>query len=705
MRTPAAFAIAVLHAAAAHGARAAGPDLVPLPAKVAWSDAAPFDLSSSTPIVVPTNDAQAATAASVLVDRLQRTLGLTLPIRRGSARGGAIVFERVGRMDAGDEAYQLEVAPKRVTLRAHSLAGFAHAATTLWQLAGTTRAAHVALPVVRIEDAPRLAWRGLLLDSARHYQSPEFILRFIDTMAAHKLNVLHWHLTDDQGWRLEIRKYPRLTDVGAWRVPAGTAARADIDRATGKPRLHGGLYTQADARRIVAYASARGVTVVPEIEMPGHASAILAAYPKLATVQPAPADVPSDWGVYANVLNLEPATLAFLEDVLAEVMEIFPGTYIHVGGDEVDTSQWKASPRTAERMRELGIEDVAGIQHWLTRRTGRFLQAHGRRLVGWDEMLEPQLAPGAIVMSWRGTQGAIAASAQGHDTVMAVDPDLYLDHRQSTSLAEPPGRVAVVSTQDVYRFDPLPPALDAAQRRHVLGLQGNLWSEHIRTEDRMGWMAFPRAAAIAEVGWSDASRLDWSDFRRRMASMPARYEALGMTYAKTAFVATPSPATSAERVSRELELCTQGVALSLEDDAPLQGPRAQFLVDILNPCWMFRGARMDGVKAIQAAVGQVPFNFRVGDAAAKIRFEEPATTQGELVVRLDSCEGPEIARMPVLPAVASDTVTALPPQLLPHSLEGTHDLCLRFAQRELDPLWVIDSVALVRASGTPAEAR
>ena len=678
MTRSAAVAIALLHAAAAGAAEVS---LVPLPASLQWG-AGTFALTQATRVVIDGNDDAAATAAPVLVERLERSTGLSPAIVSSAPRDGAIVLRHEAGM--AEEAYRLEVTPRRVTLHASTVAGYAHAATTLWQLAGTKRGARVAIPAVRIEDAPRLRWRGLLLDSVRHYQSPEFVLRFIDTMAAQKLNVLHWHLSDDQGWRLEIRKYPRLTSVGAWRVPAG-AARADIDPATGKPRLYGGYYTQQQARLIVAYAAARGVTIVPEIEMPGHASAILAAYPQFATATPAPSEVPADWGVYSNVLNLEEPTIAFLEDVLAEVMAIFPGPYIHIGGDEVETAQWKGSARIQERMRELGIGDVKDIQHWLTRRMARFAAQHGRRIVGWDEMLEPELPAGAIVMSWRGTKGAIAAATQGHDSVMAVDPDLYFDHRQSTSLDEPPGRAGVVSLEDVYRFDPVPPSL---------GLQGNLWSEHIRTEARMGWMAFPRAAAIAEIGWTPTARRDWKDFRRRMDAMPARYEALGMTFAKTAFEPVRALSTGASRESRELELCTQGVALSLEDDAPLEGPRAQFLVDILNPCWIFRGAKLDGVRAIEARVGQVPFNFQVGDAAAKIAFETPVSSGGELVVRADRCDGEVIARLPLAPAAASPGVTSLSLATI-ERLGGTRDLCLRFAQRALEPMWVIDRVQLV----------
>jgi len=670
----------------------AGPRLIPRPASLE-RHAGAFRLSAATPVVVAPGDGAAKTAAAVLVERLARSRGLRLSAVEGAPRDGAIVLAHETGASA-DESYRLEVTPRRVTLSAGSLAGLDHAATTLWQLAGTGKASSIAVPALRIDDAPRFRWRGLLLDSARHYQSPAFILRFLDTMAAQKLNVLHWHLTDDQAWRLEIRKYPRLTSVGAWRVPAGRAARSDVDPATGKPRLQGGFYSQEEARAIVAYAAARGITIVPEIEMPGHASAALVAYPQFAATDRPPPAVPSDWGVYPNVYNLDAATLAFLDDVLAEVMDIFPGQYIHVGGDEVDTSQWRASPRVQARMRELGIADAGQIQHWLTRRMARLLQAHGRRLVGWDEIVEPELPASAVVMSWRGTAGALAAAARGHDSVLAVDPTLYFDHRQTASAREPPGRASVVSLADVYAFDPLPPQIPESQRAHVLGLQGNLWTEHVRTERRAGWMAFPRAAAIAELGWSPAAAHDWSDFRRRVAAMPALYEALGMAYAKTAFEPAPPAPTGPVRTSRELETCSEKIALLLEDDAPLHGPRATFLVDILDPCWIFRGAALDGVRAIEARVGQVPFNFQIGDDAGKIHFPRPRTPEGELEVRIDRCDGELLARIPLAPAAGSDAVSTLPPaRIAPRA--GRHDLCLRFAQPGLDPLWVLDSVRLV----------
>jgi len=305
---------------------------------------------------------------------------------------------------------------------------------------------------------------------------------------------------------------------------------------------------------------------------------------------------------------------------------------------------------------------------------------------------EPGLAGNAVVMSWRGIEGALKAAAQGYDTVLAAHPTLYFDNRQAGAASEPPGRGRIVSLEDVYRFEPMPPSLPPGRERHVLGLQGNVWTEHIRTEERVGWMTFPRAAAVAELGWSQPGRRDWEDFRRRVAAMAPRYEALGMAFARTAPAASMlAPLT---RKSQELRLCSEHIALSLEDDAPLAGPRAAFLVDIQNPCWIFPGAPLDKVTGLVARVGQVPFNFQIGEDVHKIRLARPTTAEGELEVRLDHCEGELLARLPLAPAVRSHAVTALPRAAL-RPRPGKHDLCLRFAQPRLDPLWVIDSVRLL----------
>jgi hexosaminidase len=534
-----------------------------------------------------------------------------------------------------------------------------------------------------------------MLDSARHFQAPEFVMRYIDWMALHKLNVLGWHLTDDQGWRLEIRKYPRLTSVGAWRVPAGAAQR-DIDPATGRPRLYGGFYSQDDVRRIVAHARARYVTIVPEIDMPGHATAAIVAYPRLGVTDDPPRAVPADWGIFPNLYNVEESTFGFLEDVLAEVMELFPGEYIHLGGDEVVKDQWQASPRVQARMRELGVPNEAALQGYFTRRMGKYVVAHGRRVIGWDEILEGGVPDGAAVMSWRGVEGAIAAAAAGHDAVLSPAPTLYLDFRQGTGPEEPPGRGEVVSLERVYRFDPLPGPL-AAAAEHVLGVQANLWTEHVRLEEWAAYMTWPRAAALAELGWSPAERRDFADFQRRLPLEFGRYRALGIHFSETVFRAPRTVGPWERHMSQDLTTCTDKLVLNLEDDAPLQGPRAVFLIDIENPCWMLRVADLSRATRLTAAVGQVPFNFQIGRDIEAIRLRAPRTPAGELEVRVDGCEGEPLAVLPLAPAAGNDAVTVLPPVVLPPavlSLQGAHTLCFTFTQRTLDPLWAIDWVQL-----------
>jgi hexosaminidase len=697
-------------------------DVIPSPVRVAPGQGV-FAVRAGTRIST-SRDPQTTRIAHYFADLLQQTRGARLDVVErvdSSPPDRAIVF----RLDphgaaSNPESYEIDVSPRRIILSASDARGLFYAAVTLWQLctSDTERSGSIDVPAMQLSDSPRFGWRGLLLDSARHYQSPEFIMQFIDWMALHKLNVLHWHLTDDQGWRLEIKKYPLLTEVGAWRVPAGAAATADIDPGTGRPRLYGGFYSQETVRRIVAHAAARNVTIVPEIDMPGHASAAIVAYPRLGATDHPPRSVPADWGVYTNLYNIEEPTFAFLQDVLDEVMALFPGEYIHVGGDEAVKDQWKASARVQARMRELGISDEEALQSYFIQRIEKHLTAHGRRLIGWDEILEGGLAPHATVMSWRGIDGAVSAASAGHDAVLSPWPTLYFDNRQGAGPTEPPGRGRVVPLEEVYRFDPLPAAVAADQRRHILGLQGNVWTEHIRTEDRVAYMTFPRAAAVAEIGWSAPESRDWPAFLQRLPAEFGRYRALGIRYSDDVFrVEAPAPGLFDRHSSQQLKTCTDKLVLSLEDDAPIRGPkvtpfgprskapqasfddqpsgeRAVFLIDIMNPCWILPAADLSRVSAVQAAVGQVPFNFQIGKDIENIKLNAPRTPAGELEVRMDGCEGNPIAVLPLAGAVANDAVTVLPAAQI-RKQQGRHDLCFKFTQRTLDPMWALDWVQLL----------
>jgi len=673
---------------------AAAAAVTPVPAEV-QARSGEFTVADGTRISVPRGDRAARRTAEILADLTKRADGPRLVVVQGGPMRGAIALGRGAVRLSGREAYAIEAGPTGVTITAPQDAGLFYGAMTVWQLLTEPRSGvgPVQVPALAIQDAPRFGWRGLMLDSARHYQSPAFIRSLIDAMAANKLNVLHWHLTDDQAWRLEIRKYPKLTEVGAWRVPAGQGPAADIDPVTGKPRTIGGFYSQAEVRALVAYAAERQVTIVPEIEMPGHASAALAAYPQFAASADAPRTVPADWGIYRNLYSTDDATFGFLEDVLDEVMALFPSTYIHVGGDEAVKDQWKASPAAQSKMRELGLTGENALQGWFTARIGRYLAAHGRRLIGWDEILEGGIPPDATVMSWRGIDGALAAAKAGHDTVLSPAPLLYFDNRQSRSAQEPPGRGWLVRLQDVYAFDPAPPQLKPEEQRHILGLQGNLWTEHVRTEDRAAHMMFPRALAVAEIGWSPGSAHNWEDFSRRAEAGVSRLHHMGFAAAESAWRVEPPPS-STRRESRELQTCSNSITLALEDDAPVRGPRATYLVDIMNPCWKWSGADLTGVTAARVSVGQLPFNFQVGDDLRKIPLVTPRTPEGELEVRLDGCTGEPVAVVPLKAAAANPAVTQLAVPL-PRA-EGSHALCFTFTRAGVDPIWAVAGVELAR---------
>jgi hexosaminidase len=738
--------------------------VIPAPAHVTPGQGT-FTITERTPIVAAGDEPDRI--AHYFADLVAGTRDIKLSVQAavpGAPRAGRIELQVDPNMTADSaESYVLDISPLGILVRARDPHGLFYGTITLWSLmTADSEPRKSTLESTRITDAPRFSWRGFMLDSARHYQPPAFIEQMLDWMALHKLNTFHWHLTDDQGWRLEIKKYPRLTEVGAWRVPAGAGPAADIDPATGKPRLYGGYYTQDEVRDIVRYAADRFITVVPEIEMPGHAQAPIAAYPQLGTGGPTP-PVSSDWGVHTYLYNVDDATFAFLEDVLTEVMALFPSPYIHVGGDEAAKDRWRASPAVQERMQALGVANEAALQGYFTHRMEQFVSAHGRKLIGWDEILEGGLPAAATVMSWRGTAGAIEASKQGHDVVMAPAPTLYLDYLQSDLPDEPPGRPTYVTLHDMYAFNPLPKEIEGEAARHVLGAQINAWTEHMRTPERVEHAAFPRMAAFAEVVWSAPSAENWQSFVARLPAQFARYQKLGIHYADSALavkltgtservelanqiatgeirytldgteptrksklytspltfkggrtvtaatfvgsqrVSTPRArtfdhASALRRTDEELKSCANKLVLRLEDDAPVAGSRAVFNVDILDPCWIWEKADLARVTGIAANVGQVPFNFEVGDAVKQIPLIAPQTSAGELEVRLDSCQGARVAVLPLEPALANPAVTALPRVAISRDAlgdaAGTHDLCLRFTRRTVDPIWTVESVQL-----------
>lgn len=430
------------------------------------------------------------------------------PVARYAAEtvGGAIVavgsagmwLVLVDDASLGDEGYRLEVSPEAILISARKPAGAFYAVQTLRQLRAGDR-----IPCVRITDVPHFKHRGLLLDVCRHFRDKEFVKRYIDLLAYHKLNVLHWHLTEDQGWRIEIKKYPKLTEIGAW-------------RDHGKGGKYGGFYTQDDIREVVEYARSRFVTVIPEIEMPGHALAALASYPELSCTG-GPFEVATRWGIFDDVYCAgDDRTIEFNKAVLDEVLALFPSQLIHIGGDECPKTRWKSCAKCQARIKREKLKDEHELQSWFIRQIDKYLDSKGRRLVGWDEILEGGLAPGAIVQSWRGMEGAIAAATAGHDTIVSPTSHCYLDYSYER-----------ISIEHAYSFDPIPPQLSEAQARHVIGIEGCIWAERtpeLADTDRQVW---PRMCALAEVGWSSPDGRDFTEFKRRLQTHLDRLKQMG----------------------------------------------------------------------------------------------------------------------------------------------------------------------------------
>ena len=488
----------------------AAPALIPQPVELKEQPGT-FEWRAGTATQVPQ---EAAVAAALLKNYFGPLVG-------AEAAEAPLVFEQSDKLSG--EAYELEITPQKMILRAGKTAGWLHAIQTLRQLVAAPRLSAksdetIALPCLQIRDEPRFAWRGLMLDCGRHFFSKEFIKKYLDVMALHKLNIFHWHLTDDQGWRLDIEKYPRLTEIGAWRGKAN--------------QREGGFYTQDDAAEIVRYAAARGITVVPEIEMPGHSMAALAAYPQLSCTG-GPFIVPSEWGVKKDIFCAgNEATYDFLENVLDEVTRLFPSEFVHIGGDEVPKDRWKTCPKCQALMKATGLKDEQDLQSYFMRRVQKMLSIRGKRLIGWDESLKGGLAPGAAVMSWHSTQGGIAAAKVGADVVMSPDSALSFDAYQSKRAGEPKAASSLLPLEKVYAYEPLPTELNAEQAKHILGLQGNLWTEYITTPEHAEYMTYPRACALAEVAWSKADAKNYDHFSQRLKTHLTRLDALKVNYRK-----------------------------------------------------------------------------------------------------------------------------------------------------------------------------
>lgn len=507
--------------------------ILPKPARLAERSGT-YKIPSNVTISVPAGNPEVRQIAQLLADQLAKSSGYTPTVSTGKS-GKGISFVTAKGPALGEEGYKLTVSPKQVTITAEQPKGFFYGVQSLMQLmpAAVFSPSKVdgvtwSIPACEIEDQPRYAYRGSMLDAGRYFMPVPFIKKYIDLLALHKLNTFHWHLTEDQGWRIEIKKYPKLTQIGSIRAKSMVGHYRD-NTYDNKP--YGGFYTQDEIRDIVKYAQSRYVTVIPEIEMPGHSVAVLAAYPEFGGNPDRLLPVATQWGVHDKVLFPREETFTFLEDVLTEVMDLFPSQYIHIGGDECPKIEWKQSRFCQDLMKKEGLKDEHELQSYFIRRIDKFVTSKGRRIIGWDEILEGGLSPNATVMSWRGVNGGIAAARENHDVIMTPNTYCYLDYYQADPKTQPVAIGGLLTLDKVYSFNPsVSDSLTAEQSKHVLGVQANTWTEYIATPEYYEYMTFPRLIAVAETAWTPREGKNFDDFKKRLDTHNKRLDYLKVNY-------------------------------------------------------------------------------------------------------------------------------------------------------------------------------
>ncbi len=511
--------------------------MIPEPDQVQISGKKGFEIVEGTRLVVL--DSELMHPAEMLADALLPSMGYLLPVVTDTKPSrGDIIFQMADSAEMKMEAYLLHVDNRNIEIITSSASGAFYGGQTLRQLLpveifAKEKAVGVRwmVPPVRIKDEPRFQWRGMLLDVGRYFFGTEDVKAFLDEMAMHKYNTFHWHLTEDQGWRIEIRKYPLLTEIGAWRDETLIGHNRERPRKY-DGKTHGGFYTQDEIREIVKYAADRYIEIVPEIEMPGHSQAAIASYPEYGVTGDNPG-VKTEWGVSSNIYMPSDETIDYLKDVLSEVLDLFPGTFIHIGGDEAPKQQWDASPEVKRLLKERGLEDMHEMQSWFIKQIDVFLNEQGRRLIGWDEILEGGLAEGATVMSWRGEDGGIEAARQGHDVVMASNKNLYLNYYQVEDHENEPLAIGgYIPLSKVYLFEPIPEELNEEEAIHIIGAQGQIWTEYIDNRELMEYMLFPRMCALSEVLWKEKGERDYDDFLKRWTIHSKRLDHAGINCRK-----------------------------------------------------------------------------------------------------------------------------------------------------------------------------
>ena len=538
--------------------------VIPMPHEIVAAQGSPFVLKSGVKILYPEGNAQMQRNAELLAEYLKTATGKDFAVEAGTEGKNAIVLA-LGVDNKNPEAYELKVAGEGVTVKGATEAGVFYGIQTLRKSLPVAVGANISLPAVDIKDAPRFAYRGAHFDTSRHFFTVDEVKTYIDMLALHNMNRMHWHFTEDQGWRIEIKKYPKLTEIGSKR--SETVIGKNSGKYDGVP--HEGFYTQEEAKEIVKYAAERFITVIPEIDIPGHMQAALASYPELGCTG-GPYEVWKMWGVSEDVLCIgNDQSLKFLEDVFAELIEIFPSEYIHIGGDECPKVRWAQCPKCQARIKQLGLKSDAKhtkeerLQSYVISHVEKFLNEHGRQIIGWDEILEGGLAPNATVMSWRGEGGGIEAAKQHHDVIMTPNTYLYFDYYQSKDTDNEPLAIGgYLPVERVYSYEPMPKSLTPDEQKYIKGVQANLWTEYIPTFSHAQYMVLPRWAALAEVQWSAPEKKDYANFLSRLPRLIQWYDAEGYNYAKHVFDVTAEFAPNTTDGTLDITLNTL-------DDAPI----------------------------------------------------------------------------------------------------------------------------------------
>lgn len=539
-------------------------NVIPQVQNLSVKDGDVYVFDSSRKLVYDNQDSRRS--LELFAQDLEELVGIRPSVAAGTsedAKGN--VYFTLGLQDGRKEAYSINVSSDGILVRAVSPEGIYRATRTLLKSVGTEKASSVEFPSAEVSDWPRFGYRGLMLDVSRHFSDVEMVKRTIDMLALHQLNIFHWHLTDDQGWRIEIKSHPELTEVGAWRDDTVVGRYLGGTDYPTDGKRHGGFYTQEQIREIVAYAKERYIEIIPEIDLPGHTSAVLAAYPQLGC-EDKEYKVANRWGVIRDVLCAgNPASLDLFKDIMDEVCDLFPGKYIHLGGDECVKDRWKACPKCQKKIRELGLKDGSRyskedyLQSWFMGEVASFVQSKGKRVIGWDEILEGVPMDDSVIMSWRGTEDGITAARMGHDVVMTPTSDMYFD--QSQTLASQLEEIPVggfINVMKVYSYEPIPASLTPEQQKHILGCQANVWCEYMPEERIRQYQMLPRLAALSEVQWTMPERKNYKDFLKRLPKMLSIYDHYGYNYAKHIFDVACSYSVNVEKGSLEVSLSTLG---------------------------------------------------------------------------------------------------------------------------------------------------